>query len=453
MVQARRRSALPKIATSSPTRPSSSRSWGRRRRCARSPELAAEMVAAIGRITPQPVREVVVTHYHPTTSTGCRCSRRSARRSPPTATAGPICTATPPGCACSSRSDLAPWIDADTQLVPADRWIAANHAVHAGRVDFVLLPAGRRTREDRVVVLPQRRCLIAGDIVFRGRIPFVGEADSGRWIEALDRLLSADVDVIVPGHGRRRPTLAPTCNSPGLPRPPAPDDAGRARNLEPFDEAYAKADWSAYAHLPLFKAANRINAYNTYLLMEQTANEHPPQRRRNGGPGVCDRLAGRAVDRGVDGHGLGAGGAGAARRGRRLCRRCRCSTVAASAPSRRRAARWSSSSGRRRARFAGATTSTSRSCVAPAPAAARRWWCWAWRATATPQRCAATRRARLRVPITLAAAPLAAALATRKVVPLTVTVDRAGRLRQTIAGEMSEDDVLELAALATRRGR
>ena len=42
-----------------------------------------------------------------------------------------------------------------------------------------------------------------------------------------------------------------------------------ATNLEPFEEAYAKADWSRFEHLPLFKAANRINAYNTYLLMEQ----------------------------------------------------------------------------------------------------------------------------------------------------------------------------------------
>ena len=34
------------------------------------------------------------------------------------------------------------------------------------------------------------------------------------------------------------------------------------------EEAYAKADWSRFEHLPLFRAANRINAYNTYLLME-----------------------------------------------------------------------------------------------------------------------------------------------------------------------------------------
>ena len=42
-----------------------------------------------------------------------------------------------------------------------------------------------------------------------------------------------------------------------------------ARNLEPFDEAYRKADWSQFSQLPLFDAANRMNAYNTFLLMEQ----------------------------------------------------------------------------------------------------------------------------------------------------------------------------------------
>ena len=47
--------------------------------------------------------------------------------------------------------------------------------------------------------------------------------------------------------------------------------ADAARDLEPFDEAYARTDWSRFEDLPLFRAANRINAYNTYLLMEQTA--------------------------------------------------------------------------------------------------------------------------------------------------------------------------------------
>ena len=42
-----------------------------------------------------------------------------------------------------------------------------------------------------------------------------------------------------------------------------------AKDLEPFEEAYAATDWTPFEHLPLFKAANRMNAYNTYLLIEQ----------------------------------------------------------------------------------------------------------------------------------------------------------------------------------------
>ncbi|MEP7329888.1 MAG: MBL fold metallo-hydrolase, partial [Betaproteobacteria bacterium] len=47
---------------------------------------------------------------------------------------------------------------------------------------------------------------------------------------------------------------------------------GRAvAELEPFDEAYAKADWSRFKELPAFTQANRINAWGTYLRMEQEA--------------------------------------------------------------------------------------------------------------------------------------------------------------------------------------
>ena len=52
-------------------------------------------------------------------------------------------------------------------------------------------------------------------------------------------------------------------------------------------------------------------------------------------------------------------------------------------------------------------------------------------------------------PITLEAAPLAAALSPRRLVPLTVTVDRRGLLKQVIPGEMFEEDVMELLELAS----
>lgn len=50
--------------------------------------------------------------------------------------------------------------------------------------------------------------------------------------------------------------------------------------------------------------------------------------------------------------------------------------------------------------------------------------------------------------VTLDYAPMADALSRRNVIPLTVTVDRSGRLKQVIPGEMFEEDVLELLQLA-----
>ena len=73
------------------------------------------------------------------------------------------------------------------------------------------------TPEDLVVYLPSERVLFAGDLVFRGRIPFVGQADSRQWIAALDPLLT---------HGRRRAW----CPATGRCRTTARDDLELTRD-------------------------------------------------------------------------------------------------------------------------------------------------------------------------------------------------------------------------------
>lgn len=54
----------------------------------------------------------------------------------------------------------------------------------------------------------------------------------------------------------------------------------------------------------------------------------------------------------------------------------------------------------------------------------------------------------LTLPVTLEQAALHAALSPRRTIPLTCVIDRAGRLREVIPGEMFEDDVLQLARWA-----
>lgn len=236
-----------------------------------SPALAQEMLAEIRRITPAPLKTVVLTHYHADHIYGLQALKAAgaeiiAQRD------GQIYlqSQTAESRLQFSREELAPWIDANTRLVPADRWIDGPTTLHLGGLDFELIPAGpAHTPEDLVVYVPQLKLLMAGDLVFRGRVPFVGQADSGSWLKALDKLLKFDAKVIVPGHGAvsntAREDLQLTRDYLAYLRQTMGE---AARNMEPFDEAYARTDWSRFAKLPLFGAANRINAYNTYLLME-----------------------------------------------------------------------------------------------------------------------------------------------------------------------------------------
>ena len=119
-------------------------------------------------------------------------------------------------------------------------------------------------------VIPQLGVLFAGDLFFRGRIPFVGQADSRLWIASLDRLMKFKPKVVIPGHG---PASTEPMADMALTREYLiylrKTMAESAQNLEPFEEAYDKVDWSRFEGLPLFRFANRMNAYNTYLLMEQ----------------------------------------------------------------------------------------------------------------------------------------------------------------------------------------
>lgn len=238
-----------------------------------SPALAEDLVAEIRRITPLPIRHVIVSHYHADHIYGLQVfkalgaeviAHEGARQYLASDTAALRLQA--------SREELAPWIDAHTRLVEPDRWLADGATLTLGGTEFRILHAGpAHSPEDLVVYLPQRRVLLAGDLVFRARVPFVGQADSGGWVRSLDRLLALDADVVVPGHGpvsqHAQADLRLTRDYLVFLRQ-AMGEA--ARNLDPFEEAYARTDWSRFESLPLFRAANRINAYNTYLLMERS---------------------------------------------------------------------------------------------------------------------------------------------------------------------------------------
>ncbi len=237
-----------------------------------SPPLAEKLLGLIRQVTQQPIRRVIVSHYHADHFYGLQVFKaQGAEIWAHRLAEGATRTEEAAQRLAQRKEALFPWVDEHTQLLEADHFVDGDTDFELGGVHFALRHVGpAHSREDLAMLVKEDRVLYAGDLVFRGRVPFVGDADSRAWIAALDKLLALNPKVLVPGHGEPsrtpREDLVFTRDYLTFLR----EQMGRAaRDLVPFEEAYEAVDWSRYRGMPAFDEANRVNAYNQYLRLEQ----------------------------------------------------------------------------------------------------------------------------------------------------------------------------------------
>ncbi|MCU0840725.1 MAG: MBL fold metallo-hydrolase [Thiobacillaceae bacterium] len=240
-----------------------------------TPSLAQAMVERIRQVTALPIRRVIVSHYHADHYYGAQVFKDlGAEIWAHRHGQGAMHTEAARERFAQRQEVLKPWVTQALQrFVEPDLWLEGDTDFELGGVHFRLRHVGpAHSAEDLAMHVVQDGVLYAGDLVFKGRVPFVGDADSRLWLAALDKLIALRPVVLVPGHG-------------GASEDPIGDliltrdylnylrqEMGKAvADLTPFEDAYAATDWSRYQDLPAFAEANRVNAYNTYLLMEKEA--------------------------------------------------------------------------------------------------------------------------------------------------------------------------------------
>lgn len=247
-----------------------------------TPALGAAMRDAIRRVTPQPVKTIIVSHYHADHFYGLQSlaaggadiwahkNAQATLRSDFTQTR-----------LAERRSSLAPWVDQQTRLMPATRWLdlapSGMLKFTLGGMSFTVIDVGgAHSQEDLMLLAEDDKVLFAGDLFFTGRLPFVGEADSKAWLLALDKINASAPAVVIPGHGAASTDpvadLALTRSYLLFLR----EQMGKAvADMMSFDEAYKAVDWRRFEKYPAFAEANRLNAYGTYLLMERESLAKP----------------------------------------------------------------------------------------------------------------------------------------------------------------------------------
>ena len=236
-----------------------------------TPSLAAMLLKQIRSVTDQPVVKVITTHYHADHIYGLQVFKELGAQI--IAPAGANNYLNSPNAAErleERRFSLDPWVNDKTYLVTPDVLLRQSTEFKLGGVRLVVtLVGGAHSDGDLTVYVEPDRVLLSGDIIFEGRVAYLGDANTKRWLEVLQQMETAQLVGLIPGHGpaAQNPNQAISMTRRYLAY--VREVMGAAvENMVAFDEAYAAADWSEFEELPAFEAANRRNAYQVYLSME-----------------------------------------------------------------------------------------------------------------------------------------------------------------------------------------
>lgn len=240
-----------------------------------SPSLSALLLKKIRKITDEPLVKVVASHYHADHIYGLQTFKDMDQGSE-------VQIIGPQGALEYLESDAAkdrlderrvsldPWVNDSTRLIEPDVINDGVMSFSVGDVKFTLNYVGNAHSEgDQTMLVEPDRVLFSGDVIFEGRIPFVGNADTRQWLKTINDLDTKGLKALVPGHGPYSDKPASTITLTRKYLLYLRKTMGAAADdFTPFDEAYAATDWSEFEHLPAFDAGNRINAYNVFLSME-----------------------------------------------------------------------------------------------------------------------------------------------------------------------------------------
>jgi len=236
-----------------------------------TPALSQLLLEKIRKVTDEPVVRVIVSHYHADHIYGLQVFEDlDAEILAPQGSEKYLASEHARERLEDRRFTLAPWVNDDTRLVYPDQYLDEGMQFQLGDVQFVVTVIGNAHSDgDLVMFVEPDRVLFSGDIIFEGRLPFLGDSNTRHWVKILQRMEKEKLVALVPGHGgvAEKPNEAISLTRRYLVY--LREKMGQAvEEFVPFSEVYDATDWSGFDDLPAFEETNRRNAYQVYLSME-----------------------------------------------------------------------------------------------------------------------------------------------------------------------------------------
>ena len=237
-----------------------------------TPPLANLLLTKIRTVTDKKIIKVIVSHYHADHIYGLQVYKELGAEI--IAPKGVMEYLSSPAAAErieERRFSLEPWVNETTYIVTPDVIIDKPMEFNSGSISFKLDVLGAAHSDgDLTLYVEPDRVLFSGDIIFEGRVPYLGDANTKKWLETLTKMEVGKIAALIPGHGpaAKNPNQAITATRKYLAK--IRKVMGKAvENLDDFADTYDKVDWSEFENLPAFAEANRRNAYQVYLSMEE----------------------------------------------------------------------------------------------------------------------------------------------------------------------------------------
>jgi len=245
-----------------------------------SPSLAERLLELLREVTDKPVVRVILTHYHADHIYGLQVFEDlGAEIIAPGGFQDYLDAPTAAERLAERRVSLSPWVNESTRLVRPGRVIAEDSVLAMGDTTLKIGYLGAAHSDgDLTVLVEPDRVLISGDIIFEGRVPFTGNADTRHWLTVLEGLEQEGLAGLIPGHGPAATDPAEAVRATVRYLRYTREKMGEAVDeMTPFAEAYEATDWSEFSQLPAFEATHRRNAYGIYLSMEQESLQGNPE--------------------------------------------------------------------------------------------------------------------------------------------------------------------------------